>query len=143
MSAYVGIYDTLAQDTDLAGMLATDHEGNPAIYSTWGLRNRERPYIVLRIRFWPTTTPAVRVVDLSVDIFTGGESNELAEAIRDRVTALLNMKTIAADEAGSAGIRVRLEDDGEVPEPTENVVHWNVTFSGRFGPQRIIENLVT
>ena len=142
MSVIEGIHQTLAQDTALVNMLATDHEGNPAIFTTWGLRDRERPYIVIRLQFRPTEDDTVRTVSVDTDIFTKGESSLVAEAIRDRVIALLHRKTIAATEAGDGGIRIMLNTDGEIPEDTTGVIHWNVSFQGRFGAQRVIENLL-
>ena len=135
-----GIHLKLTSDVTLEDIIASDHEGNPAIYTTWSSRKREQPYINLRMLFWPAEDQSVRRIDLDVDIFTEGESSLIAETIRDRVTTLIHTKVIQADEAGVGGVRFLLQGDGEVPEPTENNIHWNVNFTGRFGAQRIIEN---
>ena len=118
-----GIHLLLTSDVTLRDILASDHEGNPAIYTTWSSRKREQPYINIRILNWPAEDISMRRMDIDADIFTEGESSLIAETIRDQVIKLIHTKVIQADEAGVGGVRFLLTGDGEVPEPTENNIH--------------------
>ena len=126
------IYQTLAQDPELAKMLApaTPEMGigdNPGIYETWAGEAAPMPYINLTYEFYAGDHPIKRQGALNVDLFFDGYDTTRGEAIANRIIQLLDH--VMLEDPDEGGIRIYLDDELTIPTDEENISHWNITFT--------------
>lgn len=130
MSYRTAIFQQLASDSVLTALLADkppEVGTGPAIYETWAAADAEMPYINLSFSFSPGQDLAKRTGILSIDIFADGYDTTKIEAIQRRIIELLDIQII--NDAEDGPIRLYLANENEIPEPEENVSHWNVSFT--------------
>jgi len=143
MSVEKGVYDRLCSRSSLTELLSTEPEaGLPAIYTTWGERGRSKPYVVLRSEFISQADQIAKMVRLTADIFTAGQSSAPAKRIaREIIEELILTDPVAAEEAGDPGVRFLLGSDGEAPTDSPEEIHWTVELIGRFGAKQFADQL--
>lgn len=124
------VYRQLAYDTVLVDMLAAKPSAygtGPAIYETWAAEGTEMPYINLTYFFQAGEGVIKREGTLDVDIFYSGYDSTAIERIQRRVIELLDLREL--DDPDDGPIRIYLGEENDIPEDTEGVMHWNITFS--------------
>jgi hypothetical protein len=128
MSIQTAIFQTLAADTTLGGLLAlsTIDGTQPALYERWAPENTPMPYINLSYSTIEGDHWAKREATLVVDIFSDQDSIN-AEAIKNRVIKILNRQIIELENENNA--RVHYNNDSQIDEPTPAVHHWSIEFS--------------
>lgn len=143
MSIRTAIYERLAMDPTLADMLAQKPpeigEG-PAIYEQWAAPKTEMPYINVAFGFSPGGLGNVkRIGSLDLDIFTDGYDTMKIEAIQRRIIELLDLMTLHDLEDGP--IRIYLDTETDIPEDSEAITHWNITFTLHYWRRSFVESL--
>jgi hypothetical protein len=132
MSAKTTIYDTLAHDTTLNGMLARHKysASKPAIYEAWAGEDAIMPYLNLTyIESESEDHLSKRSCSVNIDVWTEGGTIE-AEAIRNQVISLLKGNII--DDSDDRYIRLYLDGDFLTDEDEPNVTHWQIEFTAIF-----------
>lgn len=143
MSIRTAIYSRLAEDSLLQTMLSEKPKEigeGPAIYEQWAAADTETPYLNLTFSFSPGGLGNVkRLGALDVDIFTSGYDTTITEAIQRRIIEVLDLWTIHDPEDGP--IRIYLDTENDIPEDTEAMTHWNITFTLHYWRRAFIDSL--
>lgn len=141
MSVISLVYDTLKNDTELKGMLSK-HDLDPslpALYERWAIEDIPMPYIVITWNFNAGDQNTKSDSSVIFDIFTEGNTTIEAEKIRNRLMAILDYNIFHTDTDGP--IRTHYQADGNIPEPEDNVCHWNIVFRVIYWDKQLIEKI--
>lgn len=146
MSYRTAIYQRLAQDPELNGMLARStvpgSESAPAIYETWAASGTAMPYINLTYQESSGATFFKRSATLSVDIFIDSGDTTQIEAIKTRVEQLLDISH--QDNARKLEseihypINVYFDTHLEQFEDQDNIHHWTEQFNVQYWNKSLI-----
>lgn len=141
MSAKKEIYNLLAADNTLNGMLARSvirgAEDLPAVYDTWPGDNAKMPYIICSWRFPEGAHWAQVAANLDLDIYTNSGDTTEAETIKNQCLKVLVWQRIQNDTEGHISVYFGGNDE-ELPEPEPEITHWNVNFLVKFWRQGLI-----
>ncbi len=141
MSVVGTVRNTLIDDYELASLLASTPDGQPAIFRNW-VSSHARPYVSIMYQTMRSSHWAIRRGPLDLDIFADGPSTVRAEQIRDRIVFVLDRLIVPSMNSPDL-LRLYLNTDGEVPTASPEVAHWNVQFEVRFYRQAFVEALLS
>ena len=126
------IFNVLSSDSGLSSLLTGDGLGNPAIYSSWGLREHG-PYIVLT--YLPASEEYYNQnsMELQLENFdrdeTEGESYVRCYEIRDNVVRILDGYN---DGQGTFNLRSYYNSENTVKEDKGRYRRYLISFEIRF-----------
>lgn len=143
MSMRTAIYNALAFDPVLSEMLAekpADLGHGPAIYETWAPPGSDMPYMNLTYSIGPGADTLKRQGTLEIDLFVEGSDTVVIEQINRRIKGALHKLRIRDAEDGP--IFLTLENENDIPEDVENVIHWNTTFLLRYWDRSTLDILL-
>ena len=130
MSIRTSIYKHLASDPLLLDMLAdkpAEIGTGPGIYETWAAPGARFPYVNLTYSWTAGDHQVKRNGILNVDIFSEGYDTTHIEAIETRIIDLLDFHYFNDSDVGP--VRIYLDNQTDIPEDEENILHWNITFT--------------
>lgn len=126
------IFTALSSDIALTNILTDDGLGNPAVYSSWGLRDKS-PYIVLS--YLPSTEQYYNQnsMDLQIDIFDRdeqeGQSYVRCYEIRDEIVRILDG---LKESEGQNNIRCFYNSENPVDDDNGRYRRYMISFEIRF-----------
>jgi len=132
ISVIQSIFSSLASDVQLKLKLTDDGLGNPAVYSSWGLRDTG-PYIV--ISYLPSTEQYYNQnsMEIQIDIFDRGDEEGVSYIrcyeIRKEVVRILDGYK---DNSSNTNIRVFYNSEQPIKEDDGRYRRYMVSFESRY-----------
>lgn len=142
MSITQAIYDRLQADSTLQELMApsTINTTKRAIYEEWADPETPMPYLCLSFSLGNSEVHFAKSETLlNIDIFTQIDSIT-AERIARACIFSLDMQVLTDPDDG-AFIRCYYNRDGQITEPTDGIIHWNIEMSLHHWRDSFIEHL--
>ena len=133
MSVLSATRSALITSTEVVELIAKDPVGAPAVYrGQYAPEAAVRPYVLLDLRAGISNQQFMRAGTLLIDIYTNGPLTHTSEAIRDAISARLEVALVA--DASSGDIYRFSESTIDTAGPTEDpkIARWHLEIPARF-----------
>lgn len=129
LSIISALYNSLTGDSDIQTALG----GEVRLFLVFpDEESPELPYLVHRLAHKRGESVVVRPAVYYLDLWDYSDTADRVYAARAAIIKLLDLKTLAIPGGEAEFVRVRLQDDGFIPEETPKIWHYAFQFEIRY-----------